>query len=169
MSVDLVTEMQNEGARQRRNAAAIRKAMPREPKAKKAKRGSPERDAQIAVVAWLRKAGCLVNAAENERRADSKDRDKQARFQTMRQKAGITKGWPDLTVVTPDGQVCFVEMKSATGTASDAQKAMLAAMSSRGLVAVLGRDIWSVQAALYEKGIVIARTGRMQAETARAE
>ena len=32
-----------------------------------------------------------------------------------------TRGWPDLTVITPDGEVHFVEIKTSTGVRSPLQ------------------------------------------------
>lgn len=124
------------------------------------KRATPERDAQKAVVGWLRKAGCIVAASVNEAPADASDPDKRARFYASRARAGVLKGWPDLTVITPRGQVCFVEMKSAKGKPTAAQTELHSDMRARGCVVIVGRDVWGIDAALKEAGIVIGRMAR---------
>lgn len=128
-----------------------------EPKAKK--RGNPERDAQRAVVAWLRKAGCIVQATFTEQAAAEKDAVKRARFGAARKASGATTGFPDLTVVTPQGRLFFIEMKAAKGRLSEAQAAMRAELRARGCVVILGRDIWSVESAMAEVGIVLTHPG----------
>ncbi len=135
----------------------------REPGAPKmpklAKRGTPERDAQRAVVAWLRKAGCIVQATFTEQAAREKDPAKRARFGAARKASGATTGFPDLTGISPDGRVFFIEMKSAKGATSDAQDRVIDQLRARGQIVVIGRDIWSVQDALAAAGIVLTRTG----------
>jgi hypothetical protein len=128
------------------------------------KRGTPERDAQKAVVAWLRKAGCIVAASVNEAPANSSSPVKRARFYASRSKAGVLKGWPDLTVITPAGRVLWIEMKSATGKPTAAQTELHAEMRARGCVVIVARDIWSAQQAIEEAGIVLTwRTTRAEA------
>lgn len=122
------------------------------------KRGNPERDAQTAVVAWLRKAGCIVAASVNEAPADAVDPDRRARFYASRARAGVLKGWPDLTVIAPGGRVFWVEMKSAKGRTTAAQDALHADMRSRGCVVLVARDIWGLQAELARVGISLTRT-----------
>jgi hypothetical protein len=134
------------------------KGKPRVPgEAKPAKRGNPERDAQRAVVKWLRKAGCIVSATINEQGARSKDAAERARFGAARKMSGVTTGFPDLTVITPNGAIFFVEMKSKVGVASDEQKAMLADMAQRGIPAWIARDIWGVQEGMKLRGITLDR------------
>lgn len=137
--------------------AKLRAKKPREAKA--SKRAAPERDAQKAVVAWLRKAGCIVSATQNERGARSRDKDSAARFGAMRKASGVMTGWPDLTVVAPTGRVFFIEMKSAKGKPSAAQVECHALLRSRGQVVIVGRDIWQIQHDLDQAGITLVRTG----------
>jgi hypothetical protein len=142
----------------------LRAKKPRAPKAVAVKRATPERDAQKAVVAWLRKAGCIVAASVNESPADASDPDKRARFYAARQRAGVLKGWPDLTVITPGGRVFFCEMKSAAGKPTVAQAELHDAMRARGQVVIVARDIWSAQQAIEAAGIVLSwRTARAEA------
>jgi len=122
------------------------------------RRRTPERDAQRAVVAWLRKAGCLVQATFTEQAARARDPEKRARFGAARKASGATTGWPDLTCVTPHGRVVFIEMKAArTGRLSQAQREVQADMRRRGCIVLLGTDIWSVQAAMEAAGISLDR------------
>lgn len=134
-------------ATHRRKAKAPKEAAP--------KRGNPERDAQRAVVGWLRKAGCIVNAAVNEQAARSNDPGERARFGAARKASGVTSGFPDLTVITPGGRIAFVEMKSAVGKLSEAQRELHADMLRRGVVVITGRDIWSVQDGLARAGVEV--------------
>lgn len=143
--------------------AKLREKKPRVAKAPAAKRGTPERDAQKAVVAWLRKAGCLVAASVNEAPANSADPGKRARFYAARKRAGVLTGWPDLSVVTPAGRVFWLELKSATGRLSQAQAELHAEMRARGCVVLVVRDVWSAQDAIREAGIVLSwRTARAE-------
>lgn len=160
---DLVEALMQEGARQRRNAAKLRAARPKAAPGEKIKRGHPERDAQQAVVAWLRAVGCLVNASENERRADSADPNAQARFQMMRKKNGITPGWPDLTVALPGGRIVLIEMKARGGRLSPAQQDVHAMLEALGAIVVVGTSLETVQAALAARGVRIPLAGRMGA------
>lgn len=137
-------------------SAAARSAAPPEPKV--AKRGHPEREAQQAVVKWLRYAGCLVEASFVEQRADSSDPNARARFGAMRKASGATTGWPDLTVVMPNGRTVFVEMKSSVGRLSEAQRGIHAWLEAHGHVVVTGTSIDTVQAALARAGVVISRS-----------
>jgi hypothetical protein len=159
--VDLLDELQREGARQRRNAEAIRRATASAARAMglgtpKPARANPERDAQVEAVKWLRRAGLLLNAAENERRADSRDPNAQARFQAKRRANGITPGWPDLTIALDRGRCLFVEMKSATGTASERQRGIHDELRALGHVVVIARTIPEIHRALRCLGVRIA-------------
>lgn len=134
MSIDIVTEMQNEGARQRRNAAAIRKATPREPQAKKAKRGTPERDLQRAIVTLARRAfpQVLLAAIPNEQAGASGDANARARFGAARKASGVLSGFPDLIACLPGGRVLFLELKAPKGTTSAAQDLVHARLYDMG-------------------------------------
>lgn len=141
--------------------AELRQRKPRAAKGEATKRrATPERDQQRAVVAWLRKAGCIVAASVNEAPADASDPDRRARFYASRAKAGVQKGWVDLTVITPRGQVWFLEMKSAKGKPTAAQAELHAEMRARGCIVIVGRDVWSVQDAMREAGVSLERTQR---------
>lgn len=155
-----IDEMLARGAK--RYVARLRQKKPRVAADAKPKRGTPERDAQKAVVAWLRKAGCIVAASVNEAPADNADPDKRARFYAARQRAGVLKGWPDLCCITPGGRVFWVEMKSAKGKPTLAQTELHADMRRRGCVVIVGRDIWSVQHEMEQAGIVLLRPAMPQ-------
>ena len=128
---------------------------PRDPSKLKTKRASPERDAQKLVVKWFRGWGWMVQASFTEQGAASKDPTKRARFGAARKATGATTGFPDLTAISPTGRTVYVEMKSAIGRLSDAQKVIHADLRGRGCVVVLGRDVASVRDALLAEGVVV--------------
>jgi hypothetical protein len=151
---DLLDQLQQQGiaklwAEQQRQ----KQRGPREPKP--ISRGHPERDAQNAVVKWLRLHGVLVSATQNERGAKSKDAGAQARFGQARKASGVTAGFPDITLCLKDGRTAYVEMKSSVGRLSAAQLAIHAWLEEHGHIVVVGTSIETVQAALAAKGVVI--------------
>lgn len=128
----------------------------KKPRAEKAtKRGSPEMDAQKAVVAWLRKAGCIVSRNINELQSKERDPNKRARFWMSLVKSGCTKSFPDLTAILPDGRTCLIEMKAPTKEPNEDQEKLHDKLRQRGAIVVWGTDIWSVEAALAEQGVRI--------------
>lgn len=160
-SGDLSAMLERQGAAY---TARLRQRKPRVAAEPKTKRATPERDQQRSVVAFLRKAGCIVAASVNEAPADASDPDKRARFYAARAKAGVLKGWPDLTIITPGGRVFWCEMKSAKGKPTVAQTELHAEMRRRGCVVLVARDIWSLQAEMEQAGIVLSwKTARAEA------
>jgi len=156
--VDPVDEMLDREARQ--FVARLRTKKPRgvhyDEAAPRRKRGAPEREAQRAVVGWLRKAGCIVQATFTEQRGDAKTVEERARFGAARKKSGATTGFPDLTVILPCGRIVLIEMKAAgTGRLSEAQRELHAELEARGVIVVVGTCVWSVQDALRARGVVI--------------
>ena len=142
----------------RRYMAKLRAKKPRAPRdlsKPKAKRASPERDAQKLVVKWFRGWGWSVQASFTEQGAASKDPTKRARFGAARKATGATTGWPDLTCISPAGHTVYVEMKSPAGKLSPAHVAVHAELRGRGCVVVLGRDVASVRDALLAEGVVV--------------
>jgi hypothetical protein len=156
---DLVAELQEIGAANRRAEAAQRKADLAEYRAsgatKPAKRGHPERDLQVRVVKWLRMHGCLVSATINEQRAASDDPNQRARYGNARKRIGAETGFPDLTVLTPFGQVALVELKAAKGRLSQAQIDVHAWLHSHGHVVIVARSIEELAAGLAAAGVVV--------------
>jgi hypothetical protein len=124
--------------------------------APKKKRGNPEREAQRAVKAWLETQfpGCIVAAVENERKAESKAPHSRARYAAERKKSGIVSGFPDLTVWLPGGRVVLIEMKSATGVLSDAQKALHPKLRALGFVVIVARDIETARLGFQQAGLL---------------
>jgi hypothetical protein len=156
---DLVHEMQEIGAANRREEAAQRKRNLAEYRAsgaaKPKKRGHPERALQIAVVKWLRQLGCLVSATINEQRAASDDPNERARYGNARKRIGAVGGFPDLTILTPLGQVAFAELKApGAGTVSAAQQTH-AWLHSHGFVVIVARSIEEVAAGLQAAGVAV--------------
>lgn len=162
---DLLEQLQRQGIAKMWADAAAKRARPREPKQPKAiSRGHPERDAQNAVVKWLRSHGLIVSATQNERGAKSKDAGAQARFGQARKASGVTAGFPDLTLCLRDGRTAYIEMKSSIGRLSEAQLGIHAWLEAHGHIVVVGTSIETVQAALLAKGVVIG-PARMRMST----
>ena len=150
MTVDLVTEMQDEGARLRRNATALRKAMPREPKQKKVKRATPERDLQRAIVKMVRLAypQVVLAAVPNEQAGASGDASARARFGAARKASGVLTGFPDLVACLPGGRTLFLELKAPKGVTSSAQHLVHARLSEIGHPVLVIRSLDEAAAAL---------------------
>jgi hypothetical protein len=122
----------------------------------KTKRGNPEREQQRAVKEWLETQfpRCIVAAVENERKGDSSNPHSRARFAAARKKSGVVSGFPDLTVWLPGGKVVLIEMKSATGKLSDAQKALHPKLRELGFTVIVARDISSAEAEFRKAGLL---------------
>ena len=134
--------LHGQGQNYLRRLKAKKPRTPRDPSKPKAKRAAPERDAQKAVVKWLRLWGHLVAASENERRSNSDDPNAQARFQAMRKASGVTPGWPDLAIALPGGRTAYVEMKAERGRLSEAQNVVHARLRALGHVVVVARSVF---------------------------
>lgn len=79
---------------------------------------TPERQAQIAVVKWLRHVlprGSLVNSVSNERGALGQTEAQRMHFGMARRQTGTVAGWPDLQIFLPGGRALFLEMKRPKG------------------------------------------------------
>jgi hypothetical protein len=153
---DLVEQLQRQGIARLWAEQAARKQAGRGPKEPKPiSRGHPERDAQNAVVKWLRSHGLIVSATQNERGAKSQDAGAQARFGQARKASGVTAGFPDLTLCLRDGRTAYIEMKSSVGRLSQAQLGIHAWLEQHGHIVVTGTSIETVQAALAAKGVII--------------
>ena len=152
---DLYADLETQGRAAWKKRMSPKPRAPRDPAAPKAKRASPERDAQKLVVKWFRGWGWIVQASFTEQGAASKDPTKRARFGAARKATGATTGWPDLTCISPAGRTVYVEMKSPTGKLSPAQVAVHADLRARGCIVVLGRDVASVRDALLAEGVVV--------------
>ena len=66
---------------------------------------------------------------------------------------GTVAGMPDLGIVAPGGKIHFIEVKTATGRLSDAQRAVHAALTALGTAPVIARSINDVRAALAAWGL----------------
>lgn len=62
------------------------------------------------------------------------------------------RGFPDRTIIRPDGEVIFIELKTETGSLSRQQMKWLAELESRGLKALVVRTREEVQEVIDGKG-----------------
>lgn len=66
----------------------------------------PESALQGKIMQWAKRRGYPI----------------QANRQTKNAKGLLTPGWPDITLILPDGKVLFIELKSSRGRLSPEQK-----------------------------------------------
>jgi len=67
---------------------------------------------------------------------------------------GTRKGVPDLCIVSKTGPVCFVELKSDSGSLTSEQKTWIAALDLCGCPTRVCRSLDEVQQFLYETGVI---------------
>lgn len=117
------------------------------------KRSTPEADIQRALVSALRfvlPSGSIVHHSANEAtQAGPAGAKRQAILVGM----GVTPGFADLIVLS-QGKVLFLEVKSATGSLSPAQKAFRDTVQAQGFPWALVRSIEDALGALSEAGMV---------------
>lgn len=116
------------------------------------KRRAPEADIQRAIVSLLRAvipAPGIIHASGHEQRGHGK-------AAMLRQKAlkdmGALAGTPDLLVIA-NGITCWLEVKTATGSLSSAQRAFRDAMQAQGVAWALVRSPDEALAAVHAAGI----------------
>lgn len=123
----------------------------------KRKRGSPERTAQVSIVAFLKRAlppGSIVAAVKNEHRASSASKGGRMRFYQKRRQEGVTPGFPDLIALLPNARVVLFEVKSPTGDLSPSQRDLHPEISALGFLPVIVcRSIDDAEAGLRAVGI----------------
>lgn len=124
----------------------------------KHKRGTPEADIQRAIVSALRfvlPSGSFVHHSANEvTQAGQAGAKRQAILVGM----GVTPGFADLIVLS-QGKVLFLEVKSATGSLSSAQKAFRDTVQAQGFAWALVRSVEDALGALSEAGMVTRIVG----------
>jgi len=89
-----------------------------------------EDDIQLAVVTWLRKHKFMFAADQNAGRRSRRDG-------ARRKALGMAAGEPDLRVYRQGGVVTFIELKTARGRVSPAQKDRIQSLNDLGFVAVV--------------------------------
>lgn len=125
------------------------------------KRGSPERDAQVAVVKCLKTIlppGTVIAAVKNEHAASGKTVQQRMRFGQKRKAEGVCPGFPDLICLIPGGLVLLVEMKSAVGDLSPAQTDLHAHLLSIGFRVFVVRDVLEAAEAVKAAGFGLRRS-----------
>lgn len=70
---------------------------------------------------------------------------------------GLQPGWPDFLLISPNGLLHCLELKTTTGKASADQQAFLDAMASRGIPAALVRGVDQAFAQLIDWGAIQER------------
>jgi hypothetical protein len=110
-------------------------------------RAHPEADLDLAVRRYLPLAlpGCVVNHSPGEGL-----RSKQARIALSR--SGYCAGWPDLEVFWRS-RVFLIELKSARGVLSDAQRETHRRLEYQGFPVLMCRTPEGVECALRELGV----------------
>jgi len=126
--------------------------------ATKARRGAPERGAQVAVVAYLRTclpAGSIVAAVKNEHGARGKTRGQRLRFGAKRKAEGVRPGFPDLIVLLPcPPRIALVEMKAPrAGRLSPAQTEMHRELADMGFPVFVARSVEDARAGFAALGV----------------
>lgn len=84
-----------------------------------------EHDLQVAVVQWLRRNGFDVAADQGGLRTSRRQAG-------LAKQAGLIAGEPDLRIYLSDGHLLMVEMKTARGSVSKAQKERHAKLKAAG-------------------------------------
>lgn len=115
------------------------------------RRGNPEADLQRHVVQLLRAvlpAKAIVHHSANEVRRGGRDGRTD---QSIAIGMGIYPGFSDLLVIS-EGRVMFLELKSATGTLSAAQRAFRDRVCAQGFPWALVRSVDDAMAALAAHG-----------------
>ena len=94
---------------------------------------STEAQVQKAIITYLQLKGWLVAHIPNG------GRDAAHRRQMARQ--GAVNGWPDLVAIDRQGQTLWVEVKTAKGRISPAQKAVISELEARGCQVLVARSL----------------------------
>lgn len=141
--------------------AKLRAKKPRQPReAAPKKRATPERDAQDAIVALIRRHArkrVRVSHTRNQTtppEAIRHNKDKLARFFARLKKGGVEFGHPDLTLRWAPGRVEYWETKAKRGSLSDAQKDWHADAREMGFEVRVVLDVTQAEARLRELGLL---------------
>lgn len=70
---------------------------------------------------------------------------------------GLQRGWSDFLLISPDGRLHVLELKTTTGKVGDDQVKFLDAMKARGVPAALVRGVDAAFAQLIEWGAIQPR------------
>jgi hypothetical protein len=136
--------------------------VPAAPRLPRKKRGNPELQAQIAIVAALRLAlprGSVLYRVTNEQRAKpGATPEQRMRFHQARAKTGVCFGFPDFGVLLPaplpdGGRTLLFEVKSKAGRLHPRQADLHAHLGTIGVPVFTVRDPQEAVDALRSIGI----------------
>lgn len=121
------------------------------------KRGSPERAAQVAIVAYFRyalPAGSIVAAVKNEHQPRSRTKGGRMRFFAKRKAEGVVAGFWDLALLLDGPRTLLVEVKAPkTGRLSGAQRLRHAEAKALGYDTIVVRSVEEAELALRALGV----------------
>jgi hypothetical protein len=121
-------------------------------KRSKAKRSNEEDRMQIALVGVFK-----LRRHDDWLMHHSPNAGKRSDIAGVRLKAlGMQPGWPDLEIISPDGLVHFIELKTAKGALSEAQRAFREDCIRTGRRYALCRSFKEAEAALMAWGAMRA-------------
>jgi hypothetical protein len=131
--------------------------------ATKTRRGSPERGAQVAVVAYLRThlpPGSIVAAVKNEHGAKAKTAGARARFGAKRKAEGVRPGFPDLIIILPcPPRLALVEMKAPKGgRLSPAQIELHRELADMGFPVFVARSVEEARDGFLRLGVPLRQS-----------
>lgn len=112
--------------------------------------GNPEHKLQCAIADYLDAALLGTGVVWTANCAGGKA----SQFRANQMKAaGLKRGWPDLQALLPNGQVVFIEIKTATGSLSPEQR------SFRDKCQATGCDIWALARSVEDVAAAFTRWG----------
>ena len=118
--------------------------------------GAPERQAQRAVIAWIRAVcpGAVVAAITNEERGAGRTTLQRARFGLARKRSGVVTGMPDVLVLLDGGRVLLIEMKApGGGVLSEAQAELHGRLRALGHTVGVATSIETARGVLLGAGV----------------
>lgn len=116
-------------------------------------RSSPERDVQVAIVAWLRlvlPAGSKVAAVKNEHAPRAVSVGARMRFFAKRREEGVLAGFPDIVILLAGGKTVLFETKRPkNGVVSETQGIL------HGELTEIGHPVYLVTSIEDGRGVLV--------------
>lgn len=110
-----------------------------------------EREIQRQIKGWLAAQGILAWAVPNGAHVAGGEKERIRKVAAMKAD-GLLPGVPDLTIITKQGAVGFLEVKTPTGSVSQNQKHVHRVLRDRGAKVAIVRSIDDTKATLLEWG-----------------